>query len=66
MQNDVPDSFSYMDLLEALALRRLLKVEIEDEQEYCDLVIELAGLHAQLTWEKGNSTGHLPVWLQEF
>ncbi|CAN5207410.1 hypothetical protein BH10CYA1_BH10CYA1_59240 [soil metagenome] len=42
-----------MDLLEALAFRRFLKKEIEEYVEYYELVIELAGLHAQQAWERG-------------
>lgn len=63
MKNVVPENISYMTLLEALAFKRFIGERIEDEEEFIDLVLELAGLYAQACAENRTNSGHLPLWI---
>jgi len=61
MDIDVPDGVSYMALLEALAIKHFC-ADIEDEEAFADLVVDLAGLHTETCFNARVDPGTLPNW----
>jgi len=63
MKNMAPDTVSHMVLLEALALKKFNREQVEDEEDFLELIIDLAGLHTQACSQNCIDPGSLPKWL---
>ena len=63
MRDIVPDKISHMVLLEALAFKRFMNDKIENEEEFLELIIDLASLHTQACSQNYIDSGPLPPWL---